>query len=308
MDLSVAKNSLLGTAIGDSLGLPYEGLPRRRAEKLMPFPLRQRLLGRRGTVSDDTVQSGLVLGALKRCGGDVDFFRRDLGRGLRKWFLSIPPGIGLATIKASLRLCVRVPAARSGVNSAGNGAAMRAAVIGAALHQDPEARVRFVEASSRITHSHPDAIAGAQLVALAASLVAMGQLDQFHAEADRVAPEWNWDLSWGEKGPTGYVVQSVNAVISIVTEPNLSFQAAIEKAISLGGDTDTVAAMVGGILGAGTERPKFEEGWLRYLGWPSPTDIENELLNPSYLRLLGQHLVALPAILAFGFRRILPPY
>lgn len=308
IDLNVAKNSLLGTAIGDSLGLPYEGLPPRRAQKLMPFPLRQRLLVRRGAVSDDTVQSGLVLAAMKRANGDIEEFRKDLGKSLRKWFLSIPPGIGLATIKASLRLCLGVPASRSGVNSAGNGAAMRAAVIGAALHDDPIARVKFVEASSRITHAHPDAIAGAQLIALAAALMANNQIERFSEEAIGIAPGWKSDLEWSEKGPTGYVIQSVNAAMSIVSQPGITLSEGIEKAISLGGDTDTIAAMVGGILAARAEPPDIEERWLRYMGWPSPIDIENESLSPTYLRLLGQHLVALPAILAFGFRRLLPPF
>ncbi len=46
--------SLLGTAIGDSIGLPYEGLSRRRAKRLLGPPDRHRFLFGRGMVSDDT--------------------------------------------------------------------------------------------------------------------------------------------------------------------------------------------------------------------------------------------------------------
>lgn len=329
LNLDAAKGSLMGTAIGDSLGLPYEGLSPARAKKLFLGPLRQRLIGTKGTVSDDTVQSGFVLHALMQCGESEDIFQRLLTRDLRRWFLSIPPGIGMATIKACLRLLVGISPAKSGVNSAGNGAAMRAAVIGAALCSSDEDRIRFVRASTKVTHTHVDAERGAQLIALAASLQARSELSRFHEFALELVPEWKWSVGWSEKGPSGYVVQTVNAAILVCLEPGVTFETAIEKAIGLGGDTDTVAAIVGGILGAGLTIRRNPDGVLlvqkqegdldsiqsfvharrsNYFGWPQPNEIEDLRLKPSYFRLLGQHLLALPAILAFGFRRLLPPY
>jgi ADP-ribosylglycohydrolase len=319
----------MGTAIGDSLGLPYEGLSSSRAKKLFAGSLRQRLMGSKGTVSDDTVQSGFVLHALMNCNGSEDAFQRLLAKDLRRWFLSIPPGIGMATIKSCLRLVIGMPPARSGVNSAGNGAAMRAAVIGAALSHSEEDRIRFVRASTRVTHTHPDAEHGAQLVALAAASQARGELSRFHEFAPEVVSSWKWSVGWSDKGPSGYVVQTVNAAILVCLEPDILFTSAIERAIELGGDTDTVAAIVGGILGAGLQirrnndgvllvRSAMDDGdsiksfmharWANYFGWPQPEEIESLKLHTSYFRLLGQHLVALPAILAFGFRRLLPPY
>jgi ADP-ribosylglycohydrolase len=239
----------------------------------MPFPLRQRLLGNKGTVSDDTVQSALVLSALMRCDGSSEAFTKILGKDLKKWFLAVPPGIGLATIKACLRLLVGVPPTKSGVNSAGNGAAMRAAVIGAALAKDDGARTKFVEASCLITHSHSDAIFGAQLVALAASLHAKAMLNEFDVQARNLVPNWKWDMKWEESGPTGYVVQSVNAAIKVTMQPGITLEQGIEEAISLGGDTDTVAAIVGGILGSKPVMSQPTEALLQYVGWPQPKDI-----------------------------------
>lgn len=46
--------SLLGTAVGDAIGLPYEGLSRRRALKLLGKPTKHRLFFGKGMVSDDT--------------------------------------------------------------------------------------------------------------------------------------------------------------------------------------------------------------------------------------------------------------
>ena len=279
----------------------------------MPFPLRQRLLGQKGTVSDDTVQSALVLSALMRCNGDVNLFQALFARGLKKWFLSIPPGIGLATIKACLKLLIGISPRRSGVNSAGNGAAMRSAIIGAALSDDPELRVQFVEASARVTHTHPDAIAGAQVIALAASLQTKGQSERILAETQQLTPEWNWRSNESYDNPTGYVIKSVKAAVyCCVDSPDSSVADGIERAIALGGDTDTVAAMVGGILAASPKQELISDEWKNYLGWPQPQEIlaigEDKDFGVSYLRLLIQHLVALQAILGFGFRRLFPPY
>jgi ADP-ribosylglycohydrolase len=144
INLEAAKRSLIGTLVGDSLGLPYEKLPKGRNLRLMPFPLRQRICFGRGFPSDDTLLSLFVLQSLVECGSNEDKFVARFARRLRTWFLSLPPGIGLSTVKACMRLCVRVNPRRSGIKSAGNGAAMRAAVLGAALCDDEEQRARFV--------------------------------------------------------------------------------------------------------------------------------------------------------------------
>ncbi|HET6423428.1 MAG TPA: ADP-ribosylglycohydrolase family protein, partial [Planctomycetaceae bacterium] len=118
---------LLGTAVGDALGLAYEGLPRQRAAKLLGPPDRFRLFGRWGLVSDDTEHACLVAQSVIASGCNPQQFERQLARRLRSWFLMLPAGIGLATLKACLKLCIGLSPSRSGVRSAGNGAAMRAA-------------------------------------------------------------------------------------------------------------------------------------------------------------------------------------
>lgn len=311
IDITAAQRSLLGVSLGDSLGLPYEGLSGSRGVRMFPLPVRQRLLFGSGFVSDDTVLSALLLRALcasiSPAGVDEEALSKHFARLIRKWFLSIPPGVGLSTVKACLRLCVGIPARRSGVPSAGNGAAMRVAVIGAALAKHPELRIQAVAASTRVTHTDPRAISGAQLVALAAALQTAGQASQFDAQARDLCPEWQWNEFGTSRGPTGYVVHSVNAALRIWQEAT-GFEDAMERVIRLGGDTDTVGAMVGGILGA--VPGDYPKAWDHYHGWPQAFDIsaapwEHDV---SYVRLLLPHLAALPIVLLHGFRRLAPPY
>lgn len=78
--------SLLGVAVGEALGLPYEGLSARRAGKMLDTPNRYRLLFGRGMVSDDTEHTCMVAQAVIAAGGDVDIFRGKLVlfHGLRR--------------------------------------------------------------------------------------------------------------------------------------------------------------------------------------------------------------------------------
>ena len=166
------QGCLLGAAVGDALGLPYEGLSAERAKRLLGSPERFRLFCGRGMVSDDTEHLCMVSQALIESGGDVEVFRKSLAKRLKGWLLLLPAGIGLATLKATIRLWLGVSPEKSGVYSAGNGAAMRASILGVVIGNKAEDREKlraFVRASSRLTHTDPKAEYGAYAVALASS-------------------------------------------------------------------------------------------------------------------------------------------
>src|SRR5262245_27993770 len=113
---------ILGTAGGDALGLPREGLSRRRAETLFGGPpVRHRLLFGRGMVSDDTEHTCMVGQALLRAPNEANVFARSLAWRLRLWQLGLPAGAGRATMRAVLKLWLGFPPRYSGVFSAGNG-------------------------------------------------------------------------------------------------------------------------------------------------------------------------------------------
>ena len=156
---------LLGTAVGDSVGLPAEGLSPRRRQRLLPGPWRHRFLVGRGMISDDTEHTLMVAQSLLKHPDDAAAFGRSLAWRLRWWFLGLPAGVGLATARACLKLWLGFPPDRSGVYSAGNGPAMRSALLGAYFFDDQDMIERFVTASTRLTHTDPRALTGALAVA-----------------------------------------------------------------------------------------------------------------------------------------------
>jgi ADP-ribosyl-[dinitrogen reductase] hydrolase len=268
---------LLGTAVGDALGLPREALSPRRAERLFgPPPLRHRLLFGRGIPSDDTDHTCFVAEALLASPDDPGAFARHLARALRLWLVTLPAGVGFGTLRALLKLWVGVPPSRAGVRSAGNGPAMRSAVIGAFFAGDLERTRSFVRASTLVTHTDPRAEEGALVVALAAGYAASrdtagvaathvlehvgrhvsGQellraLDAVaaHVEGGSSAREFA-DALGLRGGVTGYVNHTVPAALFCWLRYGDDYRRVVEEAIALGGDADTTGAIAGAIAGA----------------------------------------------------------
>ena len=176
---------LWGCAVGDAIGLPYEGLSARRVRRFARLPLRHRFVLGRGMVSDDTDHTVFVAQALLRSVGDPARFQAALAWRLRFWLLCLPAGIGLATLRNILRLWLgRRP---SGVFSAGNGPAMRSAILGVYFARDVAARRAHVKAFTRLTHTDPLALSGALAVAEIAARLASGEWTECPAAADLAA-------------------------------------------------------------------------------------------------------------------------
>lgn len=297
--------SLLGTAIGDSLGLPYEGLTSKRATKLLRRSIRPRLWFGRSFVSDDTMQSIFVLQSLYDSSGDVEAFQRALAHRLKLWFLAIPPGIGKSTILACLKIALGSKQGSTGINSGGNGAAMRSAIIGHWFADDMERRVEFTLACAKVTHAHPEAIMGAQIASLGASLATLGRLSELEEFVRAEYPEWPLERPRNRQGPSGYVVETMNAVIDICSGTQ-DFSEAIERAIRMGGDTDSTAAIVGGIICS------RDSGRYKVVASPSLDMLkqiaDGQLRKLTYVRMFTWHLAQIPVVLVFGLRRLLPQY
>ena len=285
---------LLGTAVGDALGLPYEGLSRPRAAQLFGPPDRHRFFCGRGMVSDDTEHACMVAQALIAAGGEVEAFRRELARRFRWLLLALPAGVGMATLRSILRLWIGFGPETSGVFSAGNGPAMRAAILGAAV-DDPTVLRALVRASSRITHTDPKAEWGACAIALAAQMARQHATVSGHAFLDQLkawlAPEPEElvsllravvnSVAGGQStrafaeslglshGVSGYVYHSVPMVIHTWLSHPGDFRSALTTAIACGGDTDTTGAVVGGIVGAAVGKEGIPREWLtRVREWP----------------------------------------
>jgi len=160
---------LVGTAVGDSLGLPAENLPPWKIQKRWPKSWSQRLVFGRGMVSDDTEHTVFVAQCLASNLPDARSFQQKLGWKLRWWLLCLPAGIGFATLRAILKLWIGFPTTSSGVFSAGNGPSMRSAIIGVYFRADEKKIREYISASTRLTHTDPKAEVAALAVALTAS-------------------------------------------------------------------------------------------------------------------------------------------
>ena len=339
---------LLGTAVGDSLGLPSEGLSRQRIRARWCGVWQHRFLFGRGMVSDDTEHALFVAQALLAHPDDPMAFQSCLAWKLRLWLLGLPAGIGLATLKAILKLWVGISPSRSGVWSAGNGPAMRSAVIGAYFAGDPAKRRAFVSASTRLTHTDPKAVTAALAVAEAAAW-ALNQnepIEQWLTHLSGLGCDEEWlgicqsladalasaksvedfaDLLGLQKGVTGYAYHSVPVSIYAWLRHHNDFRTALESALGCGGDTDTVGAIVGAIVGAKVGKegipPELIAGvceWPRSvlllehiaarLARQKDTAIALGPVHYFWPGLILRNLLFLVVVLIHVFRRLAPPY
>ncbi|PHQ34950.1 ADP-ribosylglycohydrolase family protein [Rhodopirellula bahusiensis] len=341
---------LLGTAVGDALGLPYEGVSPQRAERLLGPADRYRFFFRRGMISDDTEHMCMVAQSLIKARGDVNVFTNRFASRLRWWILALPAGVGKATARAGVKLWLGAKPENAGVFSAGNGPAMRAAIFGAAIVDVPSL-LKMVRASSRLTHSDPKAEYGAIAVALAAkhsrqhpTINANQWLDQVVDAVGEAGTELVELLrkaieSVGERestntfadslglgnGVTGYTYHTVPVAIHAWLSHPKDFRQAVTEMIRCGGDADTTAAIVGGIVGAGVGREGIPAEWIHGIcEWPRSTawmerlgdslarsvageaSVETPTINP--IAVLLRNSFFLIVVLFHGFRRLAPPY
>jgi ADP-ribosylglycohydrolase len=337
---------LLGTAAGDAVGLPAEGLKARSIAARWPGAWRHRLVFARGMISDDTEHAAMVAQSLLEQPADAHRFQRALARRLRWWLLALPAGVGLATARAIGKLWLGVPPSRSGVFSAGNGPAMRSALFGVFFATDATARRRFTEASTRLTHTDERALVAALAVAELAAFVCAPDpttrdpLDLLSPLSP--APEWQAIVAAlrdarrdGDgvarlaarlglaEGVSGYAYHTVPVAIYAWLRHRGDFRESVEAALNCGGDTDTVGAITGALAGAdGGERAIPAEwldglvdwprsvGWLRTVSARLARQTTQPLpLGPAPLFWPGipvRNLAFLVIVLTHGFARLLP--
>lgn len=343
-----ARCCLLGTAVGDSVGLPMEGLSPQRAARLFPNPDRHNFLFGHGMLSDDTEHACMTAQSLIESHFDEQRFGRAIGARLRAWTLALPAATGFATLRAGIKLCVGVSSARSGVYSAGNGPMMRAAIIGAAC-ADPSRIAPLIRISTCTTHTDPKAEQAALLIAIAAHRRATGQpinpsvipdawssftteslmpeiatllnRCEHAARAQMSARAFAVELGLS-RGVSGYALHTLPIALLAAARSGDDLRAGVLDAIACGGDTDSTAAIVGGIIGAGGIEPPAD--WLRgIIDWPrtprwiaalgdSLTGAQaGESVSPPsvfYPAAIARNLAFAGIVLAHAARRFLPPY
>jgi poly(ADP-ribose) glycohydrolase ARH3 len=182
--------------------------------------------------------------------------------------------------------------------SYGNGSAMRVAPVGLFLHNDLPGITKVARVSSMVTHSHYLAVQGAVLQAAAVAVAVRGPLDKAQflrilraalapfEEMGEDSSIYKKALALIEKGiadkmsparmarvlGNGIKAQEAvpMAIYCFLANP-ASFEKAVEAAIFIGGDTDTIASMTGAISGAALGETQIPERWLRRVTEPDYT-------------------------------------
>jgi ADP-ribosyl-[dinitrogen reductase] hydrolase len=345
----VYRGVLLGTAVGDALGLPAENLSPEPIQRRWKGEWRMRLVFGRGMISDDTEHTLLVAQALLSHARDAAAFQRSLGWKLRWWFASLPGGVGLATARACLKLWIGFPVHKAAVVSGGSGPAMRSAIIGAYFADDPERRRAFVLASSRLTHrgwqAETAALAVAECAALAIQAGQRPGADQVLGCLRRLSDQGEWqkllrrvESSIGEnhtiaefvrtlglnRGITGYSLHVVPVAIYAWMRHPGDYRKALISAMNCGGDTDTVGAIAGAMLGASVGEKGIPTEWRDGIWeWPrsvavmeriadrlAKQQVSQTVLGPTayfWPGVIARNVLFLIIVLAHGFGRLFRP-
>lgn len=301
---------LWGTALGDALGLCLEGLSPARGQRLYPDLNRFQLFGGRGLASDDTEHAAFTAWAIAGH-PEPALFERRMRRALRRWVACLPAGVGMATLRAGCKAWLGMT--RTGVHSAGNGPLMRAPVLAVA---GPENLDPYLEISARLTHTDPRALERSRQIArVTRYLTGQAPWPQIPGipENPRQTPEEYVRAQGWRQGVSGFVEHTAPVVMLAALRYRDDYKQAIQSVIRCGGDTDTTAAIVGGMVGARLGPRALPPEWLKtYRDTPHSLDYLQKLAyNPQLVPLppsLARNLLFAPAILAYGFRRLLPPF
>lgn len=279
--------ALLGTAFGDTLGAPVEGMSaghiRRSHGDVRDFLPVDGAVGR---YTDDTQMTLALARSIVRCGG-VD--GADCARSYAELY---EPERGYGRSAHAVLAALRQGAdyRETGTlffpeGSFGNGGAMRIAPVGLVYGSQAPQRLReLVFQALRCTHIHPEAVDGAvvqaravgRMVALPeggfpgiapflselSALCRTAALQHALKKTGELLETGASDGEVGDRLGTGVSsAESVPAALFIFLRHGAEPEEALVRAVGLGGDTDTVAAMVGALCGALHGAGRFPRRW-----------------------------------------------
>lgn len=282
------KLSLDGLGLGDALGemLSYQSA---NAPK---FLLNNDLPAGPWFHTDDTEMAISIVAVLKshgevNQGALAQRFARRFERDPERGYGSMTR-IQMGELIAGGKWRATAANAFHGQGSMGNGGAMRVAPLGAYFADDLERCVAEARASSVVTHTHPEGVAGTIAVAVAAAMAwqlkatsANEYSRQFIDEVIRFTPESrvHQGIQQASRLPADFLVEDAARVLgngSLVTAPDTvpfcvwlaahypaNFKEALTQTIRVDGDCDTNAAIVGGIVALSAGREAIPTDWLR---------------------------------------------
>ncbi|HUE72101.1 MAG TPA: ADP-ribosylglycohydrolase family protein [Pirellulaceae bacterium] len=283
--LALARLALDGLSVGDAFGQQFfADLPHEIATRTPPLPPWQ--------YTDDTEMALAIFEVLSQCAAiDQDRLARQFAR---RYMLDAGRGYGagarmiLQDIADGSPWYVACRQIFGGQGSLGNGAAMRVAPLGAYFAADVPHVIDQAAASAEVTHAHPEGIAGAVAVALAAAWATRraaggesdsGQQMLMHVlahtpdsavrrgiEQALAIPLEEWEFNAASALGNGSQITAADTVpfcLWCAAAHVDSYSDALWAAVRVGGDIDTNAAIVGGIVALAVGREGIPVEWLR---------------------------------------------
>jgi ADP-ribosyl-[dinitrogen reductase] hydrolase len=279
---------VLGLALGDALGAPFEFSRARDLPSPLPAFERPWLDMPPGSTTDDTAMAmNLVESLAARDGFDAD----DLIARHLAWFRSGPPDVGNLT-SSVLRRVERLDAPSAHVAtdiaheiweqrgpevSAGNGSVMYCAPLGVAYANRPETLLELAPRLSALTHH--DERCGTAVLAVTLTVAGLVRGDDALAVL-RSSIDAVLDRPGGEEleflvgavggsrpidGPEqGFVLYATAAAFQALLRGG-PFEDELRRVVALGGDTDTNAAVAGALIGSRDGHRALPAGWLDLL-------------------------------------------
>jgi ADP-ribosylglycohydrolase len=245
-----------GSIIGDIAGSIYEyneftemqkGMSPNYQRRITILDKNNPLLNAKGEFTDDTIFTAAIANSIiSKC----DYKEKLIEYG--RYYLDVGKtnqGFGCVFLPSMVKWIENNDEER---NSNGNGSAMRVAPIGL-YYNNEEDVLEQAKLSSIPTHNSKQAINGAQAIALAVFLAK--QKMEKNKIKEEIEKRFNYSLDYSLEDLQKKYTYKMNCedcvpeAIYIFLQAN-DFEDGIRKAISIGGDTDTIACMVGGILEA----------------------------------------------------------
>lgn len=232
---------MLGAILGDIVGSPYEFDAYNCKRKDFP------LLCPVSFFTDDTIMTLAVAEGVMQGHGNPDSTKKTVVEAMQKWGHAYPNAGYGGQFRRWLWTHSSEP-----YGSFGNGSAMRVSSVGW-LFDDLDSVLAIAKATSETTHDHPEGIKGAQSTAAAIFLARTGHSKQ--EIRDYIEQTFNYDLhrSCDDIRPTYHHVESCQETVPeaiIAFLESVDYEDALRTAVSLGGDSDTIACITGGIAEA----------------------------------------------------------
>jgi ADP-ribosyl-[dinitrogen reductase] hydrolase len=290
--------SALGLALGDALGAPFEFLRARNVPDPIPALERPWLSEAPGSTTDDTAMARNLMRSLAARGG---FDPDDLLERHLEWFRSDPPDVGTLTGRVLRRIAAGEDAATAAQEiwnergpevSAGNGSVMYCAPLGLAYANRPAQLAQLAPALSALTHVDGRCMTTVLAVTLGVAALVRGESAEDAAQAALTAVD---DLEGGEEleflveavggsraidGPDqGFCLFTAGAAFQALLRPG-DVETELRRVVSLGGDTDTNAAVAGALLGARDGAKRLPADWLERLRDAEAIRADAEALVP----------------------------